>query len=91
MSFAMQDRPRLRGAEAGPHLSNLGRRLEEAWSQGIGAHPVESVIAPLATMLLLRWAEHVDEEHEAVAAFEGNEYCPHTASSPTLEFVERPS
>ena len=51
-------------------------RLHEIQGLGISHNPVESLIAPLATILLLRWAEYVDAEQEAVAAFDGNVYRP---------------
>ena len=47
--------------------------------RGGGAHNrrTESVIAPYAAaVFLLRWAEHMDNEREAVAAFEGTDYVP---------------
>ena len=57
-------------------VSNLWARLDEIRDREISHRPVESVIAPLAAILLLRWADHVDAEQEAVAAFDGHDYCP---------------
>ena len=57
-------------------VSGLWTCLREIRGQGIEHRPVESVIAPLAALLLLRWAEHLDTEQEAVAAFDGHDYVP---------------
>ena len=57
-------------------VSELWDRLSEMRGQGIRNRPFESVIAPLAALLLLRWAEHLDTEQEAVAAFDGHDHLP---------------
>ena len=59
-------------------------RVSDFWTlfggiRGRGGHNrrTESVIAPYAAaVFLLRWAEYMDNEHEAVAAFEGTDYVP---------------
>ena len=70
------DRRLVKQIELTSQLSNLWARLDEIRGQGAGHQPLESVIAPLAAILLLRWADHVDAEQEAVAAFDGHDYCP---------------
>ena len=57
-------------------VSELWDRLSEMRGQGIRNRPFESVIAPLAALLLLCWAEHLDTEQEAVAAFDGRDHLP---------------
>ena len=55
------------------HVSDLWTRLDEMRSN----HPLEEVTAPFAAALfLLHWAEHLDTEQEAVAAFDGHDYLP---------------
>lgn len=55
------------------HVSDLWTRLDKVRSD----HPLEEVIAPFAaTLFLLRWADHLDTEQEAVAAFDGHDYLP---------------
>ncbi len=55
------------------HMSDLWTRLDKVRSD----HPLEEVIAPFAaTLFLLRWADHLDTEQEAVAAFDGHDYLP---------------
>ena len=55
------------------HMSELWTRLDEMRSD----HPLEEVIAPFAAALfLLRWADHLDTEQEAVAASDGHDYLP---------------
>ena len=55
------------------HVSELWTRLDEMPSN----HPLEEVIAPFAAALfLLRWADHLDIEQEAVAAFDGHDHLP---------------
>ena len=55
------------------HMSELWARLDEMRSD----HPLEEVIAPFAAALfLLRWADHLDTEQEAIAAFDGHDYLP---------------
>ena len=55
------------------HMSELWGRLDEMHSD----HPLEEVIAPFAaTLFLLHWADHLDTEQEAVAAFDGHDYLP---------------
>ena len=59
------------------HVSKLWTRLSDMRSQRVSNRSLESVIVPYAAaILLLRWAEHMDTEHEAVAAFDGDEYLP---------------
>ncbi len=59
-----------------PDAPKLWNRLGETRDLETTDRPFESVVAPLAALLLLRWAEHVDAEEEAVAAFEGYDYRP---------------
>ena len=55
------------------HMSELWTRLDEIRSD----YPFEGVIAPFAASLfLLRWADHLDTEQEAIAAFDGRDYLP---------------
>ena len=55
------------------HVSDLWTRLDKVRSD----YPLEEVIAPfVATLFLLRWADHLDTELEAVAAFDGHDYLP---------------
>ena len=55
------------------HMSELWTRLDEMRSD----RPLEEVIAPFsAALFLLRWAEHLDTEQEAVADFDGHDYLP---------------
>ena len=50
--------------------------LDEIRHQRVGHSPLESVIPFLAAILLFRWADHVDTEQEAIAAFDGRDYSP---------------
>jgi type I restriction enzyme M protein len=52
----------------------LWSRLDQLRDRGMTNRPVESLLAPLAALLLLKWAEHRETEQEAIAAFEGVEY-----------------
>ncbi|MXX40866.1 MAG: N-6 DNA methylase [Gemmatimonadetes bacterium] len=55
------------------HVSELWTSLDRMHSK----HPLEAVIAPFASALfLLRWADHLDTEQEAVATFDGHDYLP---------------
>ncbi|HYN36296.1 MAG TPA: N-6 DNA methylase [Actinomycetota bacterium] len=65
----------MKQAEHGSQIADVWARLDAFRERGAG-RPIESLIAPLATILLLRWAEYVDAEHEAVASFDGHEYRP---------------
>lgn len=48
-------------------VSELWTRLDQMPSHRDSKHPLESVIAPFtASLLLLRWADHMDTEQEAV-------------------------
>ena len=48
-------------------VSELWTRLDQMRSQRASNHPLESVVAPFtASLLLLRWADHMDTEQEAV-------------------------
>ncbi|MCZ6688549.1 MAG: N-6 DNA methylase [Planctomycetota bacterium] len=66
----------MKQAEHTSPVSNLRARLDEIRDQGGSHRPLEWVIAPLAAILLLRWADHVDAEQEAVADFDGHDYRP---------------
>ena len=57
-------------------VTELWDRLSDMRGQEIRNRPFESVIAPLAALLLLCWAEHRDTEQEAVAAFDGHDHLP---------------
>ena len=55
------------------HVSDLWTSLDAMRSN----HPLEEVIAPFAAALfLLHWADYLDTEQEAVAAFDGHDYLP---------------
>ena len=58
-------------------VSELWTRLDQMRSQRASNHPLESVIAPFtASLLLLRWADHMDTEQEAVDAFDDHDSLP---------------
>ena len=58
------------------HLASLWSLLDEFRDGKVTQRPLESVVAPVAAMLLLRWAAHLDAEQEAVASFDGKDYTP---------------
>ena len=63
--------------EIASQASDFWTRFGEIRGGGAHNRRTESVIAPYAAaVFLLRWAEHMDNEHEAVAAFEGTDYVP---------------
>ena len=58
-------------------VSDFWTHFDEVRGRGAHNRPCESVIAPYAAaVLLLRWAEHMEAEQEALAAFDGNDYVP---------------
>ena len=58
-------------------VSELWTHFNEVCSQGGSNRRPESAIGPFAaTLLLLRRAEHLDTEQEAVADFDGHDYLP---------------
>ena len=58
-------------------VSELWTRLDQMRSQRASNHPLESVIAPFtASLLLLRWADHMDTEQEAVDVFDDHDSLP---------------
>ncbi len=58
-------------------VSELWMRLDQMRSQRTSNHPLESVIAPFtASLLLLRWADHIDTEQETVEAFDDHDSLP---------------
>ena len=58
-------------------VSELWTRLDQMRSQRASNHPLESVIAPFtASLLLLRWADHMDTEQETVDAFDDHDSLP---------------
>ena len=58
-------------------VSDFWTRFGEIRGRGVHRRRTESVVAPyVATVFLLRWAEHLDNEHQAVASFEGTDYIP---------------
>ena len=55
-------------------VSELWTRLDQIRSQRDSNHPLESVIAPFtASLLLLRWADHMDTEQEVVDGFDDHD------------------
>jgi len=56
--------------------ANLWARLNEIRYHGVISPPLESIVAPLSALLLLRWANHIDAEQGAIASFEDREYIP---------------
>ena len=58
-------------------VSELWTRLDQMRSQRASNHPLESVIAPFtASLLLLRWADHMDTEQETVDVFDDHDSLP---------------
>ena len=61
-------------------MNNLGSKLWDHLDRigeiGASDQPLDSVVAPLAALLLLSWTEYLDAEEEAVAAFDGHDYQP---------------
>ena len=71
-----EDRRHMKQVEGISQVSKLWARLDKIRDHSVSKRPLESVVAPLAALLLLRWAEHVDAEEKAVAAFDGHDYQP---------------
>ena len=68
--------------EDSSRASDFWTRFGEIRGRGGHNRPTETVIAPYAAALfLLRWAEYMDNEREAVAAFEGTDYVPALSTS----------
>src|SRR5690606_9614617 len=59
-----------------PLLPLVWEHLDKARSSGRAAHLVEDLLAPLAGLLVLRWAAFFDAEREAVAAFDAAAFEP---------------
>ena len=58
-------------------VSELWTHLDQMRSHRASNHPLESVIAPFtASLLLLRWADHIDTEQEAVDVFDDHDSLP---------------
>jgi len=57
-------------------VKRLWSRLDQLRDRGLAQRLIEDVIAPLAGLLFLKWAEHFDSEQEAIAAFDGVDYRP---------------
>ncbi|MYA22294.1 MAG: N-6 DNA methylase, partial [Gemmatimonadetes bacterium] len=58
-------------------VSELWTRLDQVRSHRASNRPLESVIAPFtASLLLLRWADHIDTEQETVEAFDDHDSLP---------------
>lgn len=58
-------------------VSELWTRLDQMRSHRASNRPLESVIAPFtASLLLLRWADHIDTEQETVEAFDDHDSLP---------------
>ena len=54
----------------------LWASLEDIRNRETGHGPLETAIPFLATILLFRWADQVDTEQKAIAAFDGHDYSP---------------
>ena len=58
-------------------VSDLWIHLDQVRSHRASNRPLESVIAPFtASLLLLRWADHIDTEQETVEAFDDHDSLP---------------
>ena len=58
-------------------VSELWTHLDQMRSHRASNRPLESVIAPFtASLLLLRWADHIDTEQETVEAFDDHDSLP---------------
>ena len=66
----------MKQAENTRERADLWARVDEFRDHIANHRLLEAVVAPLAAMLLLRWADHVDAEQEAVATFDGHDYTP---------------
>ena len=71
------DRRHVNQPELTSQVSELWTHFDKMRVRSAHNRPCESVIAPyVAALLLLHWAEHMEAEQEAVAAFDGNDYVP---------------
>ena len=58
-------------------VSDLWSHLDQMRSQRASNHPLESVIAPFtASLLLIRWADHMDTEQEVVEVSDDHDSLP---------------
>ena len=76
MQIEMENAGNVKQDEHTSQTPNLWAYLDEIRREGVKHRPLETVIPYLAAILLLRWADHVDAEQEAIAAFDGHDYCP---------------
>lgn len=77
MQFAKETiRHSTKAAASTTERAHLWARLDEFRDQDGSQGPLDAVVAPLAALLLLRWADHFDAEQEAIASFDGQDYTP---------------